>query len=209
LPALKGAVSYAEQLTSQRPDETTVVVLVTDGEPGLLVNGQFVAGCADNDIAHVADAAKAGLSASPSVKTYVIGVGPSLDKLNAIAAAGGTSQAFMIPVADPTQTTAELQKAFESIRSQVKLPCTFALPAPPAGQTLDKNRVNVAYTSGAGQVTPLTYSSDCASGTGWHYDNLAAPTRIELCPGSCGVAQADANGRLTVAFGCMTNGVEK
>jgi hypothetical protein len=211
LPALKGALSYAQQLTTQRPDETTVVVLVTDGEPGLMVNGQFVAGCADNDIAHVADAAKAGLSASPAVKTYVIGVGPSLDKLNAIAAAGGTSQAFTIPVANPTQTTAELQKAFESIRSQIKLPCTFALPTPPAGQSLDKDRVNVAYTSGAGQVTPLNYSGDCASGAGagWHYDNLTAPTRIELCPGSCAVAQADANGRLTVAFGCITNGVEK
>src|SRR5262249_35072663 len=96
LPALKGAIAYAQNLNKTKPDEKAVVVLVTDGEPGMLIDGQFVPGCADNDVQHVVDAAKAAHAAAPSLNTYVIGVGPSLDKLNAVAAAGGTGQAFMI-----------------------------------------------------------------------------------------------------------------
>ncbi len=59
LPALEGAIAYAKQTAAARPDEKTVVVLVTDGEPGLMVNGVFAPGCTNNDITHVAAAAMA------------------------------------------------------------------------------------------------------------------------------------------------------
>jgi von Willebrand factor type A domain len=203
LPALVGAISYAQQTAAARPDEKTVVVLVTDGEPGIMVNGQFAPGCTNNDIAHVASAAATGLAAS--IPTYVIGVGTSLTKLEAIAQAGGTNQAFLIPVSNPTATRAELQKAFESVRSQQKVSCNFAMPKAPEGQTLDKDRINVAFTPATGGVTPLVYSKDCTADNGWRYDNPAAPTQIELCPSACSNAQHDPNGKLSVAVGCKTN----
>ena len=203
LPALVGAITYAKKTAAARPDEKTVVVLVTDGEPGLMVNGQFGPGCVNNDIAHVASAASEGLAAS--IPTYVIGVGTALTKLEAIADAGGTGHAYLIPLSDPTQTRAELQKAFEAVRSQQKVSCNFAVPAAPEGQTLDKDRINVAFTAATGSVTPLVYSKDCSSQNGWRYDNPSAPTQIELCPASCGSAQSDPNGKLSVAVGCKTN----
>ncbi|HSO39733.1 MAG TPA: vWA domain-containing protein, partial [Labilithrix sp.] len=129
LPALLGAIRYAQTTAAARPDEKTVVVLVTDGEPGLMVDGQFAPGCTDNDIGHVASAAKDGFEAAQSIPTYVIGVGTALTKLEAIAKAGGTGHAFLVSLSDPTQTRAELQTAFEAIRSQVKVSCNFAVPA--------------------------------------------------------------------------------
>ena len=209
LPALDGALAYAQKTAAANPDEATVVVLVTDGEPGLMVNGVFAPGCTNNDITHVSAAAAAAFAGTPSIPTYVVGVGPSLSKLDAVAKAGGTNAAFMVPVSDPTQTTAELQKALESIRSQVKLSCDFGLPSAPAGQTLDVNRVNVAFTSGAGAETPLVYSGDCSAPNGWRYDDLNKPTKIELCAATCSTAQSDRNGKLTIAFGCQTNTTQK
>ncbi len=209
LPALQGAIAYAQQTSQTRPEEKTVVVLVTDGEPGLMVNGTFAPGCANNDVAHVAAAAADAYKGTPAIPTYVVGVGTSLQKLDAVAAAGGTGKAFVIPVSNPTETTSVLQKAFESIRSQVQLSCDFPLPAAPAGQTLDTNRVNVGFTSGAGAETPLVYSADCKAPNGWRYDDLAHPQRVELCGAACTTAQADRNGKLTVAFGCQTNQTQK
>src|SRR5262249_14409583 len=88
LPALTGALTYAAQVAKANPDEKTVVVLVTDGEPGMVVNGQIAPGCTNNDISHVAAAAQTAVKATPSIPTYVIGVGQQLTSLNQIAAAG-------------------------------------------------------------------------------------------------------------------------
>jgi hypothetical protein len=205
LPALEGAIAYAKKTIAARPDEKTVVVLVTDGEPGMMVNGSMAPGCSNNDIAHVAQAANDAFTASPSIPTYVIGVGQQLTALETIAQQGGTKSAFMVSVSDPTQTRTQLQAAFDAIRSQQKVSCDFAIPAAPKGEQLDKDRVNVGYTNGAGSETPLVYSKDCTAQNGWRYDDPTNPSRIELCPSSCGVAQADPNGKLTIAFGCKTN----
>ncbi|WP_394822161.1 hypothetical protein [Pendulispora albinea] len=204
LPALQGAIKYAKGIATQKPSDTTVVVLVTDGEPGISVDDRFSEGCTNNDIPHVAAAARDALRNTPSVRTYVIGVGPSLEKLDAIAVAGGTGQAMIVDVQDPAKTTARFQKALEQVRSQT-LSCDFAIPPAPPGQSLDANLVNVVYASG-GKYQVLDYSRDCANGTGWRYDQPTAPTKISLCPTSCSAAQSDRNGRLTLAFGCSTQG---
>jgi hypothetical protein len=205
LPALEGAIHYAGTIAAARPADKTVIVLVTDGEPGYRINGQNVTGCTDNDVAHVAAAARAAFTATPSIPTYVIGVGASLQNLNAIAAAGGTGQATMVSVTDPAVTRASFQKSLDAIRAQT-LSCDLALPAPPDGKTLNVNAVNVAFTSGAGVETILAYDAGCASGAGWHYDDVAAPTKIELCPAACSTAQADRAGKLQIALGCVTKG---
>lgn len=207
LPALRGAIDFAKRTRAAHPDEKSAVVLVTDGEPGLMVNGSMQPGCSDNDVPHVAAAAAA--AAKESIPTYVIGVGPALSKLDAIAQAGGTGKAFMISVADPTKTTDELTRALDAIRGAEKVSCDFALPAPPPGQRLDPKRVNVAVTEGTGAVTPLVYSRDCAVANGWRYDDASAPTRVELCASTCSSVQSDAKAKLAVAFGCATNGVPR
>jgi hypothetical protein len=69
---------------------------------------------------HVASVAAAAFQGSPSIPTYVIGVGPALSKLEAIAQAGGTNQAFMIAVSNPAETATQLREALESSDAQAK-----------------------------------------------------------------------------------------
>lgn len=206
LPALKGAIAYAKSVAAQHQGEHAAVVLVTDGEPGFQINGSFQPGCDNNDIAHVSAEAAAAFKGSPSIPTYVIGVGPSLSNLNQIASAGGTKSAFMVSVADPSKTSTVFQQALDQIRGQI-MSCDFALPPPPAGKQLDVQAVNVAFQAAGGAETILGYSSDCASGQGWRYDNVTAPTRVQLCPATCDAARKDAKAKLTLAFGCRTNGI--
>ncbi len=129
LPALQGAVSYAQQVAAAHPNDKTVIVLVTDGDPGFGINGQFTTGCQSNDIPHVAAAAQAAFMGTPPIPTYVIGVGADFTNLNTIASGGGTQQAIIVPVTNPTQTAPMFQAALNTIRAAA-LPCEFTLPPP-------------------------------------------------------------------------------
>jgi hypothetical protein len=80
--ALDGAMTYALPWATAHPEHITLVVFATDGEP---------TGCATdmasstNNIPKTAAIAANAAKASPSVKTFVIGVGSSLSDLNQIA----------------------------------------------------------------------------------------------------------------------------
>jgi hypothetical protein len=87
------------------------------------------------------------------------------------------------------------------------LPCTFDIPEPPVGQTLDPMLVNFVYTPTGG--SPITIPNvgsmaGCAGGPGWYYDNPAMPTQIIVCPATCSVLEGDATGTVSVEFGCST-----
>src|SRR5689334_19037950 len=86
-PALQGASTIAQAWAKQNPGRTTIIVLATDGDP---------TGCTMNAVQDVANVAAMTLAGSPSIKTYVIGVGNSLTSLNSIAQAGGSGQAFVL-----------------------------------------------------------------------------------------------------------------
>lgn len=204
LPALEGAIAYAKTVASSRPEDKTAVVLVTDGEPGFFDDKtkSFVPGCSNNTVENVAAAAKAAFDGS-KIPTYVIGVGPSLVKLNQIAAAGGTGQAIMVDVTDPVNTKGQIVNALNAIRSQT-VACDFSLPPAPAGETLDPFAVNVVLKNADGSEKVLGYSKDCASPDGWRYDNPSAPQRITLCQAACDAARASTSGKVSLAFGCKT-----
>jgi hypothetical protein len=52
---------------------------------------------------------------------------------------------------------------------------------------------------------PFDYDPSCAANNGWHYDNEAAPTSIELCPAVCDAIKVQQDdGALNVALGCQT-----
>jgi Mg-chelatase subunit ChlD len=205
LPALSGAVSYAQQVASAHPLDSTLVVLVTDGDPGFGINGQFTTGCMDNDIPHVAAVAQAALAGTPPISTYVIGVGSDFTNLNAIATAGGTKQAIIVPVTNPTQTGPTFQAALNTIRAAA-LPCQFTIPPPPDGQQIDPMTVNVVLQTGGAQKV-LPYSADCTDMTGWHYNDPTNPANVVLCASAC--TQAQGSGDVTIAFGCRTAGTVK
>jgi hypothetical protein len=203
LPAVEGALRYAAQVQASQPQSRTVVVVVTDGEPGFLSNGQFGPGCPNNDIPHVVAAAQAAHVQTPPIDTYVIGIGPSLDTLNAIALAGGSGQAMIVSSGNPNQTKLDIQSALGSIRS-LQLSCAVPLPAPPNGSQLDVNAVNVQLTTSAGGARIVGYNEGCVGDVGWFYDSRSSPTQIELCAKTCADGQGDPGAKLALIFGCQT-----
>ena len=188
-PALQGAIDAAKAVKAE--GKNVAVVFATDGEPN---------GCS-SDPAGVDAIAAAGLAAG--LKTHVIGVGPKTGPLNSFAQAGGTNAAIMIPTNNAQQVSADLLAAIGQIATSL-LGCNYGLPAPPTGQTLDVNAVNVNYTPPGGSAKTLPYSADCSNPDGWKYDNVAAPKEVILCSGSCNTAKSQAGAKLDIIFGCAT-----
>lgn len=193
-PALAGTIQYAESLLEEDATRKVAIVMVTDGEP---------VSCEGNTISNTADAA-AGVA--DRIPTYVIGVGDSLESLNAIAEGGGTDEAFIVSVDDPEKTRTELLEAINLIRGRA-ISCDIDIPAPPAGKKLDPDKVNVEFTADGQQPVSLKYGTDCSGDTAWRYDDASKPTTIQLCESTCSEVKADAKGKLDVVFGCVKRDV--
>lgn len=135
----------------------------------------------------------------------MLGVGPNLEDLNSIAVAGGTEHAFFVDTGD--DVTARLTEALASIREDVIVDCTYTIPDPPPGQTLDLLKVNVEYTNGDGDTVQVGYND--TTGTcdeGWQF--AENNTQVVLCGSTCEAVKADAGARIDVAFGCSRMPVE-
>ena len=189
VPAMQGAVQHAREWTAQNPDSKTVVLLVTDGLPddcGSTVQG-------------VVDVAAEGFSGSPSIQTFVVGIGIGLDALNMFAAAGGTDQALLV---EPGAAQA-LVAALNEIRGAA-LPCDYAVPEDGAAD-IANNTINMRYTTPDGVETtigwvPSVNDCDAAQG-GWYYDDPANPSRLLACQSSCQQLK-DVGGEVQVVLGC-------
>jgi len=92
----------------------------------------------------------------------------------------------------------------EAVVRSAPLPCSYEIPAPPAGEQLDPERVNVGWRSAPGakeQFFPKGGSEDdCGREPGWYYDDPARPQAVQLCPAAC--RQVAQGGTLSIAFGC-------
>ena len=197
--ALQAALKYAADYKAAFKKDKVVVVLATDGQPGDGGNGSQ--GCFA-DLNNSAAAAMAGFNGTPSIPTYVIGVGSAVTNLDAIAAAGGTSKAFVVNDGMPDAFLAAL-KAIQSS----SIGCEYSIPPSPQGGMIDLTKVNVQYTPGGGAAKTeknVANKAACAGGDGWYYDDPAKPTKIELCPGTCATVQADASAKIDVVLGCDT-----
>jgi len=195
VPSLTAAIDHATAWAKANPTHRVAVVYATDGQPN---------GCGNtNTVPNAAAAALRGALATPSIPTYVLGVGPDLANLNSIAENGGTKAAFLV---DTSQNAAmQLSAALASIRSTTALDCTYTIPPPPAGQALEPGKVNVNYTNAAGTVTTVPQDPpnvDCTAGSGWQYS--ADGKQINLCGKACNDVKADKGGKIQVLFGCAT-----
>jgi hypothetical protein len=193
LPALQGAYDFARTWATDHPDRTVVVLLATDGEPN----------ACGSTVDNAAQVAKNALAASPSIATFVVGVGKELASLDSVAAAGGSEKAILVD-AEAADTQSQFKAALEKVRGTA-LPCSLAIPK--ATGTIDPKLVNVKTTSTAGMDTYLGGVADeaaCgADGVGWYYDDPAKPKEVLLCPTSCKTVRATA-ASLDIVFGCAT-----
>jgi hypothetical protein len=214
-PALRGAHDFARGWAQSNPDRKTVVLLATDGEPDPSCGGgsSEVFGVM-NSITGVSAVASAALAASPSIPTFVIGVGAELTALNAIAAAGGTEQAAIVTVGG--DTSAQFLAALDRIRKQA-LGCDYAIPPEDsaAGREIDFGKVNVRFTRFVGDVPEtlgnVATAAECGTQRGWYYDTPSASSRPRaavLCPAACADAKESNSGRIDLVLGCKTLKVE-
>lgn len=192
-PALAGAAQWSVAYQQAHPEQRTVIVLVTDGEPN---------GCNTQTQAIAQLAADAYTTAE--VRTYAIGLtGAGENFMNSIAMAGGTDQAFF--VSDGATATADLLAALNAIRGMA-LACDFPVPSSTStGMSIDPNLINVNFTSTAGGEVELGIvpsAADCGTQQAWYYDDPAMPTRIILCPESCASVTGDANASIAILAGC-------
>ncbi len=190
--ALKAALQYASDYKKALPARKVIVVLATDGLPQ--------DGCGAT-IANTAAEAKTGFDGTPSIPTYVVGVGSSLGNLDQIATAGGTASAFIVNDGD----TSSFVAAMKAIQTKA-IGCEYGIPQPQSG-TLDYNKVNVKYTDGTAKESTLPYVADlgtCGPSGGWTYDNPQKPTKIVLCSATCSTVQADSGAKVDIILGCDT-----
>jgi hypothetical protein len=202
VPALSGAVAYATTYAQSHPGRTTAIVFATDGEPTECTNNNNNIPGAVN-VASAAAHPPAG-SGVPPIRTFVLGVGPSLGNLNQIAAAGGTTAAHLVE----SGGSADLINALNEIRKGT-LTCDYQIPIIP-GKPLDLARINIKVRVGPPPATPQLISkvddaSKCGSTQGgWYFDNNASPTKITLCPATCDPMLKTTGSGLDVLIGCGT-----
>lgn len=195
---VEGVLGYVEQA---RDDEggRYALVLVTDGYPQ---------GCDDDDDTLEAVIGPLEAAHDDGIDTYVIGVAnPPIDgapdtvsDLHRLAEAGGTASAFLIDTGDPTATAQAFDEAVSMIRGAV-IACDLEIPTPPDNRAFDKERVAVAYDDGSGERA-LHYDAECSGDDAWHYDDPAAPERIELCASTCDEVRAATDAELRIDFAC-------
>jgi hypothetical protein len=193
--ALDGALHWATAQHTKTPNENTVVVLVTDGEPN---------GC-EEGIGAISGLAAAAL-ANDGTRTYAIGLTGSQEAdMDQIAMAGGTAKGIF--VADGANTTQDLVNALADIRGAI-LDCDFAMPVPKPGVGVDPALINVNFTPGGGKPSTLTQvagEAGCATTPGWYYDNPVNPSRIILCKSACDTVTGDPMASLEILLGCPTS----
>ncbi len=213
---LDNHASYAHML---RPGARTQLVLTEDGVPPM--TAQAV-------IDHIEGRASATLTppwnpplqpgdwvfngvicSSGGTSTCLLALLPPTTTLELIDQSGGLLSNLddASNPATPDPFAELLDELAEAVIVGARLGCEYAIPPPPAGETLDPSLVNVRFTGGDQSETTFPRLADgleCADNEAWTYDDPASPTQVLLCPAACGRASADIAARIDVTFGCET-----
>ena len=93
------------------------------------------------------------------------------------------------------------QAIAEGVIQGAKVECSFPVPDPPPGETIDLSTVVVQYSPGdmspAQSLQQVASAAEC--GPGKFY--IAAGT-IELCPDACALVQSDDAAKISILYGC-------
>lgn len=195
-PAVEGTLLSITDHLAQHPLDQGILVLVTDGDPG---------GCTANTITDVAAVAGDALIATPSIRTFVVGMeGANFTNLDKVATAGGTVKSF--DVGTGSSATQALVQALQQIRSE-SLSCEYVLPVPEQGK-LDYDSVEVRFFEGGDAGTTKTFtkvdSADDCTPASFYYDDAKKPTKVILCPDACtDVKTADLDAKVDIVLGCI------
>jgi hypothetical protein len=189
------------------------LLLITDGAPTLTLEceGELDGGSAEPVdpepiVDEVAEARREG------VRTFLIGSPgsePGRAWMSVAAIQGATARAGCqvdgAPYCHMDMTTApDFGAALRAGLNQVtgEISCTYDIPEPPMGQSIDPALVNLIVTTstGASQLVLPDSSGDCSEG--WQL----AGNQVVLCDGTCSRVQTD-GASLQLLFGCESGSV--
>jgi hypothetical protein len=198
-PALHGAFAYMFALARSQPDRDVALALVSDTIADPL--------CGSTQT-NAAQAVASGLAGTPSIPTYVIGLGAGptlLDPVNlidptpldALAVAGGTQQVRRIEVNLTTNT--ELTVALNEVVVTAS-PCAYEVPA-----DIDPDRAAIDWEP-VGQSTATRWphvasAADCGAGRGV-FVRPGSRGFIDLCPASCSELRSGPDGHASIRTEC-------
>jgi hypothetical protein len=192
-PALRGGIEYARSRMLLDPTERVVVALVTDGAPTTC----------DSNATTVAAVAAEGVSGTPQVLTFVVGLKVGyVEELAAFAAAGGTGDAILV---GSDQSAQGFIDALDDIRNAGKT-CRFAVPS--SGVPVLAGDVTVGYALEQngdilGQFSQVAGEADCAAHpSSFFVDDPTNVTEIQLCTAACSAVHSSISARVRVAAGC-------
>ncbi|MEZ4221421.1 MAG: hypothetical protein R3B13_10890 [Polyangiaceae bacterium] len=98
-------------------------------------------------------------------------------------------------------------KLANGVIGKSKLECTWNIPEPAPGETINPKKVNVRFSPSTGAPVDIYHvngAAACGPQGGWYYDDDQNPTRVVACPATCNTIQADEQGAIDVLFGCDT-----
>ncbi len=196
-PAMMGAVAYVANEIVASPDRDTVLLLVTDGIIDPL--------CGSTETS-AAQEAGAALGASPSVRTYVIGLDPGptlinpgdvvdMSPLDSVAVAGGTDQALVVQV--NASGNGALTDALDQVVNAAS-PCTYVVPE---GMRAAAASIEWQAASGKARTDWPNVGEPSACGT----RPGVFPTGtglLGLCPASCTALRGSSSSTAWAVQGC-------
>jgi von Willebrand factor type A domain-containing protein len=206
--AYRFAVAALEQ--TDAPGSRFAVV-ITDGTPTYSL-GCVGTGLVSDPVDPAPLVAEAAASSARGVRTFVIGSPGSEDaraSLSRMAEAGGTARPGCshqgpdychFDMTEQPNFAAALAEALGQIAGQA-LSCTYDIPTPPNGATLDPAKVNVRFQPSGADSELIPQSGDGRCSEGWQYSQ--DQQQIELCGSTCERVRG-ANGSLSLEFGCST-----
>jgi hypothetical protein len=186
-------------------------VVITDGNPTYSL-GCKGTGLVSDPVDPTPLIAEAQRAKARGVSTFVIGSPGSegaRESLSRMAEAGGTARANCSHTGpnychfDMTQSrnfATDLKEALGTIAG-LTLSCTYDIPTPPTGQTLDPERVNVLFTPRGGEDEVIGKSGAGACEEGWQYSKDGK--QVLLCGSTCDRVKGS-EGNLSLVFGCAT-----
>jgi hypothetical protein len=211
LPAIGGSIDAAIARAEKHPEHRSIVLLTTDGFPTMCDAAIPVSSAPpDAGIPKVVDEVRRGQEAG--IRIFVIGVfAPEEEQaaqqnLDAIAGAGGSDKAWIITTNEPVAD--EFLATLNQIRKRAH-GCEYSLPRDSRGQPLDpaRLRLRIAGSQGVLWLEQRESLAHCDPGAGGFVcdEPLGSPTppsRIELCPASCAIVDADASLTVEVVVDC-------
>jgi hypothetical protein len=172
LATLDGALRYARMWAAAQSDGRVSLVLLTDASPGACD------GLSGNYDGQSQQVAREAYESTPSVATYVIGVGPML-ALDSLAAAGGT-RAVRIAI---TPADGEVRAALEKVKHEAQ-PCAFHWQS--RYVLASDSTIVVTAADGTQRQYPIVSdASTCRDGGGFYVDDPNSAYPLVACPSTC------------------------